>query len=456
MKKLYLIFLPTLCAFYLNAQNEEKPLDVKIQAPRMSQLIDKLWVDLPTACTVPASATIDQGDETCAGVAMKHFRAIINKCTMTDGFKEALKTEFKIIKLIPVGKAAGLMLDIADLTAKALTANSPEALEADLVKYGFGKVVGDEMVGKLKKLLPEGDVGDVLGNLTKLYYKQLWDKAKQAILPKEEKYECQPETDACKDNIHISIEPYSGDDPMILGLVVFSANGDCQCKLSCSPGTPQPLLKTWSVHGQMELRIQNAQVVDESSWLIFSKKVLQVNLVAGAPSYHVMADCDCSGDSHTSNTTYNENNQNDFFVGVGLINEDAGNRFNTYGLNVAYTHMASAMLGITGDAGLYFGKQDMTNYTKLQILAGASLSTGAGQTKLLFRPHLLAGITNIHSKFENSNDSGPGNTYFSTVLGTDMIMNIGKVKGSLRVGYNPVFAQGSVSHNFRLSAGIIL
>src|SRR5687767_1146159 len=138
MKKLLLFFLTTLLS--VSSFAEEDPIEVKINAPRMSQLIDKLWVDLPTDCTVPSTATIDQGDESCAGLAMKHFRAIINRCTMSDGFKEAIKFEFSLLKLLPVGKVAGLILDVADLTAKTLTAESPEALEHELVQFGFGRV----------------------------------------------------------------------------------------------------------------------------------------------------------------------------------------------------------------------------------------------------------------------------------------------------------------------------
>ena len=143
MKKLLLIFLPAIFSFSIYAQNAEEPLDVQIKTPRMSELINKLWADLPTNCTIPpVSAIIEGEDKFCATMAMKHLRHVINLCTISDGFKDAIKMEFKIIKLIPVGRVAGLMLDVADLTVKALTANSPEELESDLTQFGFGRIVG--------------------------------------------------------------------------------------------------------------------------------------------------------------------------------------------------------------------------------------------------------------------------------------------------------------------------
>ena len=449
MKKIIFV-LPLFFTVFAVAQTEES-FSVKLKSPKMDEMINKLWLDLPTDCTLPSNAKMDDenGDENCAGIALKHFRQIINKCKMKDAFKEAIKLEFKLIKLIPVGKVAGTILDIADLTSKALSANSPEALEGDLVKYGFGKVVGDQVVGKLKKVtkVPDGEEGDALGNLTKLFYKQLWDKAKNAIFPKAEKYDCQSENETCTDNINISIEPYTGDDAKVVGKLIFSANGDCKCQLPCAPGQAGNKLGQWSVHGEMLIVIDKAEIVEEG--FISKSKVLQVTLKALDPSYHVQAKCNCG---HTSNMQYERNS---YFAGLGLINEDAGDRFNTYGVNVAYTHLTNSSLGITGDAGLYFGSNNSVNYTKIQLLAGISYLP-ATTGNIILAPHILAGIANINSKFTVGSTSVSGSsTSFAAAIGADVITGLNKKTGiGVRLDYNPVFAKGKISHNIRLSAGI--
>jgi hypothetical protein len=419
----------------------------------MDELINKLWLDLPTECiNLPTSVTVDKGEESCAGIALSHLRTDITRCKMTDAFKEAVKTEFKFIKLIPVGKVTGTLLDIADLTSKALSAKTPEDLEADLVKYGFGKVVGDDVVKKLRKVtnVPEDEVCDVLGNLTKLFYKQLWDKAKNAIIPKGEKYSCQPQSDKCKDNIYISIEPYTGDDGRVIGKLVFSADGNCNCQLACAKGMTGEYLNDWSAHGEMLLVINKAEVIEEG--LVFKDKVLQVTVKAENPTYHVQANCDCSHASY-HRSSGNSVEDNTLFASVGFINEDAsGSRFNTYGADVAYTHPVNSTLGVTGDLGLSFGNNNQTDYTKLQLLAGISLLSAMQQSKIIFSPHVLAGLTNIHSKFYSYTSS---TTSPALAIGTDIIAKVNqKTSLGLRIDYNPVFHNSGVSNNFRFLLGV--
>ena len=450
MKKI--VFLLSAFLYFSATAQKEESFSVRVKSPKMDEFINKLWNDLPTDCTLPLNAIMDDqnGDENCAGIALKHFRQIINKCKMKDAFKEAIKLEFKLLKLIPVGKLAGTILDVADLTSKALSASSPEALEADLIKYGFGKVVGDQVVGKLKKLtkVPDGEEGDALANLTKLFYKQLWDKAKDAIFPKPEKYDCQSQTETCTDNINISIEPYTGEDAKVVGKFNFSANGDCKCQLPCAPGQAGNKLGVWSVHGEMLIVVDKAEIIEEG--IIYKSKVLQVTLRAEKPSYHVQAKCNCG---QTSNPFYDRGNS--FFAGLGLINEDAATRFNTYGGNVAYTHLMSPKLGITGDAGVYFGNSNKVDYTKLQLLIGLGL-VPASNGAIMFMPHVLAGIANIHSKFSSGNGS-LSSTSLAAAFGTDIVTTINKkAKIGLRADYNPVFGKGNTSNNIRLSAGFFL
>lgn len=450
MRQVILLFVFSASSLIGMAQKDES-ISVKIKAPKMNELIDKLWVDLSTDCSLPSSATVDKGEPECAGNALRHFRQMINNCKMTDAFKEAIKLEFKLIKLIPAGKVVGTILDIADLSAKAMSADSPEAFEGDLVKYGFGKVVGDEMVGKLKKLtnVPDGEAGDVLGNLTKLFYKQMWDKAKAAIFPKAEKYDCQKETKDCKDNINISIEPYTGDNEKVLAKLVFSINGNCNCKVACAQGMAGGYLNDFSVHGEMLIVIDKAEVVDDG--MVFKSKVLQVTVKAEKPTYHIQADCDCT---HGSNP-YGRN-PNTFYAGLGLVDEDAGTRFNTYGANLAYTYVVASAIGLTADAGVYFGSINGTVYTKEQLLAGVSILPASDKVAVQVAPHALAGIANVHSKYNMGNTSlTSSNTSFAAALGIDVMARLDKqTRVGLRLDYNPVFNKGTTSSNFRISAGL--
>src|SRR5687767_7539607 len=113
MKKILLIFLPALISLSLIAQE-----DVVINKPTMQQMIDRLWFNFPrnNCIEVPDHVSHEGTDEPCAALALRHFRNVISHCTISDGIKNAIKTEFKIIKLIPVGRVAGFILDVADLT----------------------------------------------------------------------------------------------------------------------------------------------------------------------------------------------------------------------------------------------------------------------------------------------------------------------------------------------------
>ena len=140
---------------------------------------------------------------------------------------------------------------------------------------------------------------------------------------------------------------------------------------------------------------------------------------------------------------------NEWFIGGSTVFEDSYKRFNTYGVNIAYSHSVSEQIGITGDGGIYFGSQSGIDFTKIQVLAGISLLAGNNTgNKHLFSPHLLAGIANVRSKYSSSSTSSSA---FSVAAGTDI--NIGRSL-ALRGDYNPAFRSGGTAHNFRLSAGL--
>jgi len=144
-----------------------------------------------------------------------------------------------------------------------------------------------------------------------------------------------------------------------------------------------------------------------------------------------------------------------FFIGPSTIFENGGD-FNTFGLNSAYTHRLKGRIGVTGDAGVHFGSQGNTKYTKLQLLAGVSLLPVANNTnKATLSPHLLVGVSNVSSKFSyNSTSFTNSNTGFALAAGTDVAFPIGRTTAAARVDYNPTFSSGGTSSNFRISVGV--
>jgi hypothetical protein len=194
----------------------------------------------------------------------------------------------------------------------------------------------------------------------------------------------------------------------------------------------------------MLIRVDKAEVITEG--LVFKEKVLQITLKADKPTYQVQANCECPLGSNVGL----DGNSNTFFAGLGLVNEDASDRFNTYGGNVAYTHMLSSTVGITGDAGVYFGNNNNVDFTKIQVMAGLSLAHVMNTFTLT--PHLLAGIANVNSKYGSTSSSS---TNLAAALGTDVIIGLNnKVGAGIRADYNPVFYKGGAAHNFRALAGI--
>ncbi len=149
---------------------------------------------------------------------------------------------------------------------------------------------------------------------------------------------------------------------------------------------------------------------------------------------------------------------NSFFIGSSTIFEDNNpDRFNTFGGNVAYIHPLSSRLGITGDAGIHFGSNKSVNYTKLQVLVGVSLlPVNNTHSEFSFSPHLLAGVSNVSSKYKTGGNSySNSSTGFSLAAGTDISYSLNNKTGiTARLDYNPTFSTGGVKNNFRLSLGV--
>ena len=150
---------------------------------------------------------------------------------------------------------------------------------------------------------------------------------------------------------------------------------------------------------------------------------------------------------------------NQLFVGPSTISEDSYNRFNTYGASVAFTHPVTSRIGITGDAGIYFGSNSGVNYTKFQLLGGLSLLSLPGQdNRVSFSPHLLGGVSGVSSKYKlETNTFTNSSTGLSMAVGTDVSFPINnKTAIVARADYNPAFSSNSVKSNFRLGVGFKL
>lgn len=146
---------------------------------------------------------------------------------------------------------------------------------------------------------------------------------------------------------------------------------------------------------------------------------------------------------------------NNLFVGPSTIFEDSKPGFNTFGLNSLFTHPVSSTIGLTGDAGFHFGSSNGVDYTKLQLLAGASLLP-ANTNKIYFSPHLLAGVADVTSKFSAGNNTFKNSSAgFSLAAGALVGFPINnKITIAGTADYNPTFGSGGVKSNFRLGFGL--
>ncbi|MFI5185771.1 MAG: hypothetical protein ACHQF0_03555 [Chitinophagales bacterium] len=149
---------------------------------------------------------------------------------------------------------------------------------------------------------------------------------------------------------------------------------------------------------------------------------------------------------------------NQLFVGPSIIFEDNNQHFNTYGVNLAFTRSVIGRLGLTADAGIHFGSENIVNYTKLQLLGGVSLLPGQDNNKLSFSPHLLGGVSSVKSKYKLETTSfGNNSTGFCMAIGTDIYFPLNnKITIAARADYNPSFASGNIINNYRVGVEINL
>lgn len=137
--------------------------------------------------------------------------------------------------------------------------------------------------------------------------------------------------------------------------------------------------------------------------------------------------------------------------GSMVIEDNKPESFTTTGLNAVFTQRAG-VLGISGDAGVGFGKVGDLKFTKIQVMGGLCKFPRFDKTTLA--PHVYAGLASVTAKSNNYSNTSSA---FCMAAGADLLFNVGiKTVLALRADFNPVFVKGGMKNNFRVGAGIVL
>jgi hypothetical protein len=144
------------------------------------------------------------------------------------------------------------------------------------------------------------------------------------------------------------------------------------------------------------------------------------------------------------------------FLGGGFISEDAyPKRFVLYGGSAAYTRVLSRHIGITGDLTALFGNHNQTDYTKWQLMAGASYLPDQ-TASVFFAPYIVAGVTHVKSEYQMSAYKYSG-TALSMAAGTVAGVHVNKkIEVAVKADYNPTFFDGNMENEYRIFLGIRL
>ena len=144
-------------------------------------------------------------------------------------------------------------------------------------------------------------------------------------------------------------------------------------------------------------------------------------------------------------------NQKSIYVGAATTN-----RFNPSGINCTYTQPIAGRVGVSGDAGIYFGNNGPVNFNKMQLLGGINLQTTTASQGLSISPHVLLGITNIHSKYKFGEGSFSYNSLGPTIsIGSDFSYPVNKhLSVVAKADYQPTLITGCINHDFRFGFGI--
>lgn len=139
----------------------------------------------------------------------------------------------------------------------------------------------------------------------------------------------------------------------------------------------------------------------------------------GQPTDHATVP-NATDSKENKTTALSTNCCNLLFIGPSTILEDSYKPFNTYGPTVVFTHPLAGKLGITGNAGIYFGSGNNVDYTKFQLLGGLSLLPN--DNRISFSPHLLAGVSSVNSKYKLETMSFSNNNTGLTVAAVRTVL----------------------------------
>ena len=399
-------------------------------------LLNKFFYKIPDDVTNKDNVTLQDGTtEDCANLSVKRFKRVINQLAKDDAIKTALDVAFKGLGLVVPGGAAKYALTALETAVKAATADDPDEFKKEVVKEAI-KQVGEAGL-KIKdavafeKSLQEfykKIVDDLFGKTKELFAKNLTEKP------------CENGT------LVMRIVPPKDKEPMNQFTLEFTINEECGCKYPDKLLESAMKLKSYYIFGKMTIKIDDIKFVPRK----WRSDLVELTLSYGEPEFTVRANCNCDETALPTDDNISQPEPS-LFAGASLISEDGYNRFFTYGVNVAYTHPIGNRLGITGDGGLWFGSNNSVNYTKAQLLGGISILPRETGGKILLTPHVLGGIVNVRASA-----NGNGSTSLSAAVGADASFRLGKtLRAAARADYNPAFAGGGVSHNFRLSLGLV-
>lgn len=148
-----------------------------------------------------------------------------------------------------------------------------------------------------------------------------------------------------------------------------------------------------------------------------------------------------------------------FSLGPRLILEDSyPERFSTFGGYLQYTYLFSDKIGATVDLGYTTGSQYNYDYSKINILGGATyfpFDCLALDDEFSFSVHALAGLSSLTSKHEYSGMSYKNkSSCFTVYAGLDGYYNFNPGWGvKLSADYNPNFQNGNTTNNYMFSLG---
>lgn len=178
-------------------------------------------------------------------------------------------------------------------------------------------------------------------------------------------------------------------------------------------------------------------------------------------------------------TSGDEYNKNEFFVGFSHQQVDRGDYDSFNGANVSYVRNVNRYVGIKGDVSGAFKNEEFSgsftsptgtgtfrseNKNSLyNFLGGVQVKDNASEAR--FKPfgHALAGVAHYRNKFENTTngvnfDGTFHDTGFAVAVGggLDIKINDRFDFRAIQADYNPIRINNEWSNNFRFGIGLVI